>query len=89
MAEHLVRRAKHAVEQVELVLQQLQHALISRIALVQEVDDHYIEPLAVAVATANALLHTLGVPGQVVVDDERTELQVHALGRSFGGDKDF
>jgi hypothetical protein len=36
LAQHLVRRAEHAVEQVELVLQQLQHALVGRVALVQK-----------------------------------------------------
>ena len=34
-------------------------------------------------AAANALLDALGIPGHVVVDDERAELEVDALGRCF------
>ena len=70
-------------------MQQLQHTLIGRVALVEKVNDHHIEPLAVAMAAANALFHTLRVPGQVVVDNEGAELQVHALGCGFGGNEDF
>jgi hypothetical protein len=40
------------------------------------------------VAAANALFDTLRVPRQVVVDDERAELQVDALGGGLGGDHD-
>ena len=44
--------------------------------------------LAVAVAAADPLLDPLGVPGQVVVDHEGAELEIHALGRRLGGDED-
>ena len=69
-AQHFVGCAKHAVEQFELDGQQLQHAGVGVVAFVEKVDDHHVVLLAVAVAAANALLHALGVPGQVVVDDE-------------------
>ena len=44
--------------------------------------------LAVAVATADALLNALRVPGQIVVDDQIAELEVDALGRCFGRNHD-
>ena len=44
--------------------------------------------LPVTVAAADALLDALGVPGQVVVDDQRTELEVDALGGGLGGKQD-
>jgi hypothetical protein len=89
LPQDLVRGTEHAVEQMELVLQQLQHTLVGCVTLVQEVDDHHVKALAVAVAAADALLHALRVPGQVVVDDERAELQVDALGRGLGSDEDL
>ena len=88
-AQHFVAGAKHAREQVELLGEQFQHALVGLVAGVEEVDDHHIETLTVAVAAANALLDALRVPRQVVVDDQRAELQVDALGSRFGGDHDF
>ena len=39
-------------------------------------------------ATADALLDPLGIPGQVVVDDQGAELEIDALGAGFGGDHD-
>ena len=56
--------------------------------LVEEIDHHHVELLAVAVAAADALLDALGVPGQIVVDHQIAELQIDALGRGFGGDHD-
>jgi hypothetical protein len=43
--------------------------------------------LPVAVASSDALLDPLRVPGQVVVDDQRAELEVDALGGGFGGER--
>ena len=40
-------------------------------------------------ATTNALLHPLRIPRQVVVNQERTELQVYAFRRRFGGNHDL
>ncbi len=56
--------------------------------LVEEVDHHHVELLAVAVAAADALLDALRVPGQVVVHHQVAELEVDALGRGLGGDQD-
>ncbi len=69
-AQHLVGGAEHAAEQVELLLQQLQNAAVGLVALIEEVDDHHVVLLAVAMAAADALFDALRVPGQVVVDDQ-------------------
>ena len=37
-------------------------------------------------ATADALFHPLRIPGQVVVDHQRTELQVDTFRPCLGGD---
>ena len=87
-AEHLVGGAEDAVEEAELLAQQLEYAPIGLVALVQEVDDDDVVLLPVAVAAADALLDALRVPGQVVVDDQRAELEVDAFGRRFGGEHD-
>ena len=87
-AEHFVAGAEDAVEQPELLVEQLVDALVGGVVLVEEVDDHHVEFLAVAVAAADALLDALRVPGQVVVDDEIAELKVDALGGGLGRDQD-
>ena len=78
----------YTVEQVKLFLQQLQHMLVCLVAMLQKVDQHHVKALAAAVPAADALLNPLWVAGQVVVDDERAKLQVHALRGSLGGDQD-
>src|SRR5690606_29774884 len=75
-AEHLVAGAEEAVEEAEFLLQQVVDTAIGEVVLGEEVDDDYVVLLTVAVAPADALLDSLGVPGQVVVDDERAELEV-------------
>ena len=87
-AEHFVGSAEDAVEQAELLGQQLKHAAVGLVALVQEVDDDDVVLLPVAMAAADALLDPLRVPGQIVVDDQRAELQVDAFGRGFGCEHD-
>ena len=87
-AQHFVAGAEHAVEQAELLVQELVHAHVGGVLLVEEVDHHHVELLAVAVAPPDALLDALRVPGQVVVDHQIAELQVDALGRGLGGDED-
>jgi hypothetical protein len=52
------------LNRVEFLGQQFQHAAICLIALVEEVDDHHIMQLPVAVASADALLNPLWIPGQ-------------------------
>ena len=55
---------------------------------VEHVHHGDVDQLAVAVTTADPLLHALRVPGQVVVDEQRAELEVDALGTAFRGDQD-
>ena len=55
---------------------------------VEEVHDDDIMLLAVAVAAADALLDALGVPRQIVIDDEGAELEVDALGAGLRRDHD-
>ena len=55
-AEHIIRRAEDPAKEAELLGQKLQDAPVGRVAFVQEVDHDHIVLLAVAVATANALL---------------------------------
>ena len=62
--------------------------MIGGVALVEKVDDDHIELLAVAVASADALLDALRIPRQVVVDDQIAELQIDPFGGGFGGDHD-
>ena len=87
-AQHLVGGTEDAAEEAELLAQQFEHAAVGLVALVQEVDDHHVVLLPVAVAAADALLDALRVPGQVVVDDQRAELQVDAFRRGLGGEQD-
>ena len=88
-AQHLVACAEHAAEQLELLGEQLVDALVGSVLLVEEVDDDDVVLLAVAVTAADALLDPLRVPGQVVVDDQRAELQIDAFGGGLGGDHDY
>ena len=62
---------------------------INSIALVQEVDNHDIVPLAVPMDTSNALLYPLRIPGQVEVHQQRAELEIDALSRRLSGDHHF
>src|SRR5690606_40601864 len=87
-AEDLVRSAEDAVEEVELLLQQLEEACIRRVLAVEEVEHQHVVLLAIAMAPADALLHPLRVPGQVVVHHQVAELEVETFGPCFGGDED-
>ena len=87
-AEHFVACAEHAIEEPEFLVEQLIDALIRRVLLVQEIDHDHVELLAVAMASADALLDTLRIPWQIVVHDEVAELQVDALRCRFGRDQD-
>ena len=69
-AQHFVTGTKHAFKQLKFLRQQFIHALVCRVAVVNKVDYHHVVLLAVAVTAADALLNALGVPGQVVVDDQ-------------------
>ena len=63
-------------------------ALVGRVLPIEEVHHHDVVLLAVAVAAADALLDALGIPRQVVIHDQRAELEVDALRAGFGGDHD-
>ena len=73
--------------QAEFLAQQLQNAPISVIALVEKVDDHNVVFLAIAMASTYALFNALGVPRQIVVHDQRAELEVYAFRCGFGCQK--
>src|SRR5699024_1865647 len=60
----------------------------SDVTLIGEVDHHDVVLLAKTVDTANTLLHTLGVPRQVIVDQHGAELKVDTLSGSFRSDHD-
>src|SRR6188508_1845916 len=55
-AKNLVAGAEHALEERELLRQKLEDALICHVRAVQEIDDHHIVLLSVAVTPADALL---------------------------------
>ncbi|MNP05921.1 hypothetical protein D3C76_978850 [compost metagenome] len=69
--------------------QQLQNTLIGLVAGVEEVDHHHVETLTIAMATTDALFDPLRVPGQIIVDQQGTELQVNAFCCCLGGNHDF
>src|SRR5438477_347332 len=75
-AEHFVAGAEHTTKELEFLVQQLVHANLRLVFQVEEIDDGDIDFLAVTMAAADALFHTLRIPRQVEVDYERAELQV-------------
>ena len=79
-----VRRIQDLAEQVELLAQDLEGQLLRLVVPVDESDDRHVPRLAVAVATPDALLDALRVPGQVVVDHRLAELEVQSLGSGLG-----
>ena len=79
---------KTPLKRLNFSVEQFEHAAVGLVALVEEVDDDDVVLLPVAVAAADALLDPLRVPGQVVVHDQRAELEVDALGCGLGGEQD-
>ena len=57
------------------------------LSLARKIDHRHVARLAVAMAATDPLLDTLRVPGQVVIDDRVTELQVEPLGTRFGSNE--
>ena len=86
--ENLVARAEHAFEEFEFLREQLIDAFVRFVLAVEEVDDHDVVLLAITMAAPDALFNALGIPGQVVIDDERTELEIDAFRASLGRDHD-
>ena len=84
--QDFVTRTKHTVEQAKLLVQQFIHSPVSGVVFVEKVHDYDIELLPVAMTTADALLDTLRIPGEVVIDHQIAELQVNAFGGCLSGD---
>lgn len=87
-SEHLVAGAKYPFEELELLGEQLEDALIGGIFAVEEVYDDVVVTLPVAMAAPDPLLNALGISGQVIIHDQRTELKVNPLSSGFGRDHD-
>ena len=54
--------------------------------LIQKVDDYHVVLLPVAVTPTDSLFDPLGVPRQVIVNDQRAKLEVDSFRACFGGD---
>lgn len=67
----LHRGSEHTAEKLELVFQQLIHALIGGVALVEEVHYHHVILPVVAMASPNSLLDALRIPRQIAVHHEQ------------------
>src|SRR6185369_242227 len=87
-AEDFITRTKHALEKLKLLRKQFIDSLVSFVLSIQEVDDHYVVLLSVAMTTANALLDPLRIPRQVVIHHQRTELKINSFGARFGRNHD-
>ena len=87
--QHFVAGPEDALEERELLGQQLEDALVGLVLPVEEIDDDHVVLLPVTVAAADALLDALRVPGEVVVHHQGAELEVDALRAGLGGDHDL
>src|SRR3990172_1799567 len=87
--KHFVTGAEDSLKERKLFCKNFINPLVCLVILIQEVDHDNVMLLPIAMATAYALLNALGVPGQVVVHYERTELQVNPLGSGFSCDHDL
>jgi hypothetical protein len=64
------------------------NALLRLVAKVEHADHGHVDLLAVAMAAADTLLHSLRVPWQIEIHQQRTELQIDALGAGFRRNQD-
>lgn len=87
-AEHFVAGTEHAIEELELLVEQFIDAAIRLIITVEEVNHDHVMLLPITVTAANALLYSLRIPGQVIVDHQGTELEIDTLSPGFGGNHD-
>ena len=87
-SKDIVRGPKDSAEQAEFLAEEFENTTINFIALVEKVYNHDIELLTIAVAAANPLFDALRIPGQIVIDNKGTELQVDAFRRGFSGEED-
>ena len=86
--QYLIAGPEDTLKELELLCKQLLHANIRCVRPVRKVHHNDIELLAVAMATAKALLNPLRVPRKIVVDDQIAELKIDPLGRCFRGNHD-
>jgi hypothetical protein len=88
-ADHVVHPvAAQRLPHVLQLPQQAVHDLALTGVLGDEVEDHDLVFLLVAVDAAHPLFEPVGVPRNVVVDHQRAELEVDALAGRFRGDYD-
>src|SRR5258708_7895987 len=73
---------------MEFFREQFVNTLVSRVLTIEEIDNNDVVLLAIAMATANALLDTLWVPRQIVINNERTKLKVDAFRACLGCNHD-
>jgi hypothetical protein len=67
----------------------LEDPLVGGVLLVEEVDHDHVVLLPIAMTAADALLDALGIPRQVIIHHEGTELEVDALRPRFRRDHDL
>ena len=86
--QHDIGRVQHLAEQVELAAQDLEGQALRLVVRGQEVDHRDVVLLAVTMAAPDALLDSLRIPGQIVIDDRVAKLQVQTFRAGFGGNED-
>lgn len=78
-AKDFIAGTEDPFEQVEFLVKKLVYALIRLISFVKEINDNNIMLLSVSMAATDSLFDALRVPGKVVIDDQRAELEVQSL----------
>jgi hypothetical protein len=73
---------------LQLVKQALQHATLNSIGG-HKIEDQAIMLLAIAVNTAHALLKSVRIPGNVIVEQDMAALQVDPFASHLGGHQDL
>ena len=92
--QHLADDVEHRVvvqrvaDLLELVQEPLQHPAFDGVRG-REVEDEAVLALAVAVDAAHPLLQPVGVPGDVVVEEDVADLEVDPLARRLRGHQDL
>lgn len=64
------------------------NALVGFVFAIEKVDDDDVVFLTIAVATSDALFDALRVPGQIVINYQRTELKIDTFRSSFRSNHD-
>jgi len=90
--QHFAHHVEHGVvvegiaDFLQLFEQTLQDLALDRVGG-DEVEDQVVLALAVAVDAAHALFEAVGVPGDVVVEEDVADLQIDAFACGLGGDE--